>query len=196
MKSLKHLAASALTLLLLAPTVAAAADGPSDQDSAQVAVNGRVARLCILGEPSRPVVDLGQMAQTSGANVGRISALPVQTVTLPSSFCNFAGSVVSVTANALVGDAAGTPPTGFANAVNYTATASGWGDAVASATTNAAADGSDGESFAFSGTQADPRLADIDLQLATYSVPGNALLIAGGYTGQVTVTLGPVPISE
>lgn len=196
MKTIKYFGALAAFPLLVAPIASMAAEGPSDSDSAQVALNGSVARLCILGEPSQPVVDLGQMAQTSGANVGRIAAISAQIVTLPNSFCNFAGSVVSVTAGALVGDSGGTPPTGFAKAVNYTATASGWASGDAVVTTAASSDGRDPESTTLGGTQPDPKLADIDVQLASYTVPGNALLLAGSYTGLVTVTLGPVPISE
>lgn len=196
MKTFKYFGALAAFPLLVAPVASMAAEATSDSDSAQVAVNGSVARLCILGEPSQPVVDLGQMAQTSGANVGRVAAISVRTVTLPNSFCNFAGSVVSVTAGALVGDSGGTPPAGFAKAVNYTATASGWASGDAVVTTAAASDGSDPESTTFGGTQPDPKLADIDVQLAGYTVPGNALLLAGNYTGLVTVTLGPVSISE
>lgn len=182
--------------LLTAGGIAQAQDAASDSDSAQVSVTGSVARLCILGEPSQAVVDLGQMAQTSGVNVGRIAALSAQTVSLPASFCNFAGSVVSVSASALVGDSGGTPPVGFAKAVNYTATASGWATQDATATSLASADGSDPEQSGAGGTQPDPKQADIDVQLANYTVPGNALLVAGAYTGLVTITLGPVPIAE
>lgn len=182
--------------LLAIGGIAQAQNAASDSDSGQVAVTGSVARLCILGEPSQAVVNLGQMAQTSGVNVGRIAALASQTVTLPASFCNFAGSVVSVSASALVGDSGGTPPPGFAKAVNYTATASGWAADDAVATSLAGVDGGDPENSGAGGTQPDPKQADIDVQLANYTVPGNALLVAGAYTGLVTVTLGPVPIAE
>lgn len=182
--------------MLAAGGNAQAQDGASDSDSAQVSVTGSVARLCILGEPSQAVVDLGQMAQTSGVNVGRIAALPAQTVSLPASFCNFAGSVVSVSASALVGNSGGTPPPGFAKAVNYTATASGWAMQDASATSLAGVDGANPEQSGAGGTQPDPKQADIAVRLANYTVPGNGLLVAGAYTGLVTVTLGPVPVAE
>lgn len=192
----KYLGSVAVLPLIVCAASAQAQDAASDSDSAQVAVTGSVARLCILGEPSQAVVDLGQMAQTSGTNVGRIAALSAQTVSLPASFCNFAGSVVSVSANALVGNSGGTPPAGFAKAVNYTATASGWATQDATATSDASADGANPEQSGAGGTQPDPKQADIDVQLANYTVPGNALLVAGAYTGLVTVTLGPVPIAE
>ncbi len=169
---------------------------PQDSDSAQVAVSGSVARLCILGEPSRTLIDLGQMAQTSGAGVGRLAALPTQAVSLPGSFCNFAGSSLGVSATALVGTAGATPPTGFAKAVNFTATATGWGTAPTVVTTGAAVDGSAPDASAAGAVQGEPKLGTIDLALATFSAPANGLLVAGDYSGQVTVTLGPVPVSE
>lgn len=189
--------AAALSLIACAASAQAQAqDAASDSDSALVSVTGSVARLCILGEPSQAVVDLGQMAQTSGINVGRVAALSAHSVSLPASFCNFAGSVVSVSASALIGNSGGTPPSGFAKAVNYTATASGWATQDATATSLASADGSDPEQSGAGGTQPDPKQADIAVQLANYTVPGNALLVAGTYTGSVTVTLGPVPVAE
>ncbi|MBB4613561.1 hypothetical protein [Novosphingobium taihuense] len=175
---------------------AAAQEGPSDTARGQVAVSGSVARLCILGEPSRAVIDIGQMVQTSGASVGRIAALSAQSVTLPGSFCNFAGSVLGVTASALVDGSGAAPPAGFARAVNYTATASGWGSGDAEATTSAAFDGTNPDASGSGTTQPEPKLGDVDVSLSSFTAPGNALLVAGNYTGLVTVTLGPVPVSE
>ncbi|MBF9151520.1 hypothetical protein [Novosphingobium jiangmenense] len=168
----------------------------SDTATGQVAVSGSVARLCILGEPSRAVIDLGQMVQTSGPNVGRIAALATETLSLPGSFCNFAGSAVGVTASALVGNSTATPPPGFARAVNYVATASGWGSSGTVVSTDASSDGSSPDASAIGSAQAAPKLGDIDLSLSAFSTPGNGLLVAGNYSGLVTVTLGPVPVSE
>ncbi|MGV3512408.1 MAG: hypothetical protein ACO1OX_10440 [Novosphingobium sp.] len=190
-----------MSTLILLPLLgiaggANAQEAPSTTATGQVAVSGSVSRLCILGEPSRAVVDLGQMVQTSGALVGRIAALANQSVTLPGSFCNFAGSAIGVEASALLGDAGNTPPSGFSRAVNYTATASGWGASGTAATTNAAADGSAPEASASGSIQPEPKLGDIDVTLSTFTAPQNALLVAGNYSGRVTITLGPVPVSE
>ncbi|MCX7284619.1 MAG: hypothetical protein NTX28_11360 [Novosphingobium sp.] len=187
--------AALLSLPLFAQPVFAQ-EAASDTDSAQVAVTGSVARLCILGEPSRAVVNLGQMAQTSGAGVGRLAALSDQTVSLPGTFCNFAGSTLGVTASAIVGSATGAPPSGFANAVNYTATASGWGSEATIATTTAAADGSSPDASASGSVQPQPKLGTVDVALSSFTAPQNGLLVAGDYSGLVTVTLGPVQVSE
>lgn len=175
---------------------AVAQEAASDTATGQVAITGSVTRLCILGEPSRAVVDLGQMVQTSGGSVGRIAALGAQSVTLPGSFCNFAGSILGVTASALLDGSSGTLPAGFARTVNYTAAASGWGSGSASATTDAADDGTNPDASGSGSTQPEPKLGDVDVTLSAFTVPGNSLLLAGNYSGIVVVTLGPVPVSE
>ncbi len=156
-----------------------------------VAVIGRVAPVCILGAPSQASVDLGQMAGTAGVRAGRIATIAAQNVTLPGSFCNFAGSTVTVAASALVSADATTPPAGFARVVNYAATASNWAAGNASTTTAALASGAPQSSSGTGATQTTPRLADIAVALSAFAVPGDAILVAGSYSGSVTVTLGP-----
>lgn len=191
---MKHIAALvALPLAVLAvPAFAVEASPASDNDSATVTVTGNVANLCILGDPSLPNVDVGQMVNTSGANVGKIATIGNQTVNLPNSFCNFAGTQVGVTTSALLGPA-GTPPASFSRAVNYTATASGWAAADAAATSGADFDGSTPSATGTGGTQNGPKLNTIVVTLSSFTVPENRLLVAGQYDGTVTVTLGPVP---
>ena len=161
-----------------------------------IALSGRVAPVCILGAPSQTTIDLGQLAAGSGARAGRIATIAPQGVTLPGSFCNFAGSTVTIAASALVSADATTPPGGFARAVNYTATASNWAAGNASATTNtlangALANGAAQSSTATGATQTVPQLADIALALSAFAAPGDAILISGTYSGSVTITLGP-----
>lgn len=158
--------------------------------SQTVNVTGNVASMCSLGAPSLASVPLGQMAQTSGANAGRITTIANQTVTLPGSFCNYANTRVSVQATALTA-AATTAPTNFARAVNYSATVSNWASTASTASTNAAADGSTPTVTVNGATQATPRLADLSLVLSNFTVPANALMVAGAYSGAVVVTLGP-----
>lgn len=184
---------------ILIAGLALVAAGPAwaqESDEAEVAIDGRVARLCVLGDPSQATVDLGQMAATSGSRVGRIAALSDVTVTLPNSFCNFAGSIATVEATALVEQGSGTPPANFAKAVNFTATASGWGGTAASATSAAAADGSSPTASGDGSVQPQPRQSDIAVQLSAFTVPADARLVAGSYSGLVRVTLGPATISQ
>lgn len=179
-------------LLLVSPGVALAQT--ADSDEGEVAISGTVAPLCILGNPDPAVVDLGQMAETSGARVGKIATLSAQTVALANSFCNFAGSVVTVDASALLTTDATVPQAGFARAVNYTATASGWSNGVSSATTAALANGASPDATGTGAVQPSPHLADIEVQLSGFSVPGDNYLVAGSYSGLVTVTLGPAQL--
>ncbi|WP_157081019.1 hypothetical protein [Novosphingobium naphthalenivorans] len=178
--------------------VAAAAMAPgaafaqaTDTDTGNVAVNGRVASICILGDPSSATVDLGQMAATSGTRAGRIAVLPGQSVSLPGSFCNFAGSAVKVDATALVANDSSTLQPGFARAVNFTALVTGWASGDATATTAALGDGSSASASGTGGTQPLPKIADIGVALSGFTAPGDAILVAGEYSGTVIVTLGP-----
>ena len=192
-----------LPLLSLAAAAALAVPMPalaqaSDSDTGEVAINGRVTPICILGEPSQPVVDLGQLIELSGSRVGRIAALGAQTVTMPDSFCNFAGSVATIEATALVetSSAVSTPPASFARAVNYDASAGTWGGGTASTTTFAAADGSNPTSEGDSAVQGTPRLTDIVVNLGGWSAPGDNILVAGDYAGLVRVTIGPATVAQ
>lgn len=179
----------AVLMIALWPAVAFAQ--ASDTDEGNVSIDGTVAPLCILGDPTPVPVDLGQMAQTSGAQVGHIATIANQQVTLPDSFCNFAGSEVTVDASALLTTDPTTPPAGFSRAVNFTATASGWASTNAAATTAALADGSTPNASGTGSTQPLPKLADIQVELSNFTTPGDVLLVSGDYSGTVTVTLGP-----
>lgn len=189
----RHFGALGIALAAL-PAVAMAQ--ATDTDTANVAIDGRVASLCILGDPTPATVDLGQMAATSGTRVGKIAVLPSQTVTLPGSFCNFAGSALRVDATALVSTDASAPPAGFVKAVNYTATASGWAASDAVATTAALADGTSPTASGTGATQPLPNIADIQVALSSFTTPGDAILVAGDYSGAVVVTLGPAAVAD
>ena len=183
------LALAALPASAMAQSATAAATGT-------VAIDGRVAPICILGGPNPALVDLGVMIATSGTRAGRIATLPARSVTLPASHCNFAGSQVTVTANALLAANAAAPAPGSARAVNYTATATGWAAANAATTTAATANGSSASSSGTGGNHPLPKLADIGVTLSAFSVPGDALLVPGNYSGTVTVTLGPAAVAN
>ncbi|MGH6652310.1 MAG: hypothetical protein ACREB7_14400 [Sphingopyxis sp.] len=175
---------------------AAPAWAQDDTDTANVAVNGNVAPLCILGPPSPATVDLGQMVATSGSRIGRIATLPNQLVSLPGSFCNFAGSAIDVSVTALVADDNTTLQPGFARAVNYTASVENWAATAAVATSAATTDGSDPTENSIGATQPLPKIADLSVTLSGFTVPSDLLLIAGNYQGAVVVTLGPAASGE
>jgi hypothetical protein len=178
---------AALAWAALAPAVAAqAVAGGSDT----VDVQGAVTPVCLLGSADPSSVAFGGLADTVGIRVGRLTGMTERQILLPGSFCNYAGTRLTVTAQAMVADG-GPPPPGFAKAVNFTAGVAGWAGADAEATTTAAADGSAGAATGQSGVQGAPKSADLTLTLSNFSAPGDAPLAAGAYAGWVTVTLGP-----
>jgi hypothetical protein len=159
-----------------------------------VAIDARVTPVCILGDPNPALVNLGQISASSGARTGKIDTIAPRTVTLPASFCNFAGSVVRVTTTALTSSDATAPQPGFTRAVNYTATASGWAAGSSAATSNALRDGTSPTATGTGATQPLPKIADITVTLSGFTTPGDLILVAGNYSGNVVVTLGPAAI--
>lgn len=178
-----------LALIVLAAFPAAAI--AQTTETGTVAVEGQVRPVCVLGDPNPALVNLGQLSANSGPRTGRIAVIAPRTVTLPASYCNFAGSVVSVTATALTSDDTSAPQPGFARAVNYTASASNWASGTSTATTAALRDGTVPTASGFGATQPLPKIADITLTLSSFTAPGDLILVAGNYSGTVVVTLGP-----
>jgi hypothetical protein len=167
------------------------AHAQSNTDSDTVSIAGNVAGLCILGDPSRNSVDLQQLINTSGSRVGRLAVISNQQITLPGSFCNFAGTSLRVSAQALIANDTSAVQQGFARAVNFTSTVSNWAATDAIATTLATAGGGTPDAQATGGSQPSPKLADLILTLSGFAVPSDLLLVSGGYAGSVTITLGP-----
>jgi hypothetical protein len=184
-----------ISLVSVGLLAAASQASAASTDTKNVGVIGNVANLCVLGSPSSTSVDLGQMVDTSGAHVGRITTIGNQTVTLPGSFCNFAGTTLTVQGSALLAADTNAPPGGFARAVNFTSTASNWAptNAVATTAANAAGGGAQVTVSGSGATQPAPKLSDVSLVLSAFTVPADALLVSGGYAGSVVVTLGPTP---
>lgn len=178
-----------IALIALAALPAAASAQTTEQG--MVDVVGSVRPICILGEPTPALVNLGQLSAASGPRTGRIAVIPPQTVILPASFCNFAGSVVSVSATALTANDPTAPSAGFSRAVNYTATATGWSTGSSSATTSALGDGSNPTANGTGAVMPAPHVADITLALSSFTAPGDQILVAGNYSGNIVVTLGP-----
>jgi hypothetical protein len=180
----------ALIVLAALPTTAIA----QTTETGTVAVEGSVRPVCILGNPNPALVNLGQLSASSGPRTGRIAVIPSQTVILPASYCNFAGSVVTVNATALTASDTSAPQPGFGRAVNYTATATGWASGGSAATTAALRDGSSPTASGAGATQPLPKVADITLTLTNFTAPSDPILVAGTYSGTVVVTLGPAAV--
>ena len=179
----------ALALASIPSVLLAQSAGESDEGEVQVI--GTVTPLCVLGEPSDSVIDLGTLINLSGPRVGRTAAIAPRQVTMPNSFCNYSNTMISISASALV-EQGGTPVNaGFARALNYAVTVTPWASSDALLQTDAAADGSGAPGLANSSSQPLPRLSDLTMELSGFAAPSDALLVAGDYSGLIVVTLGP-----
>ena len=177
--------------LLLTSVLAGSASAQANSERSAVAVDGTVAGLCILGPPSRPSIDLGTLVALSGSRAGRIRVIGAQQISLPGSFCNFAGTALTVSASAMRTQAIVNVEPGFSRAINYTSTVANWAAQHAAATTGATAQGQSASSAGTGGTQPLPKVADLEVTLSGFLTPGDALLVADDYEGTVTITLGP-----
>ena len=178
----------ALAAILAAIPAMASAQQPLQGN---VGVDGAVAGRCVLGPPSLAAVPLGTLINTSGARAGRLTTIASQTINFPGSWCNFANTRITVSANALLAADATAPATGFARSVNFTSTVTTWAATNATVTTAASAGGATPSASAPGGTQPTPKLTDLTLTLNNFAVPADAFLVTGNYAGNVTVTLGP-----
>lgn len=178
-----------LTSLIATAALAGASGAMAATDTATVGplpVTGNVPALCSGGVVTGgdTVFALGTLIDTAtGFLLTTLSAPPK---ILTGGFCN-SRSTISISATPMTAQSAtGTPPAGFSNGVNYTATASGWTTTAASFTTGAASNptASQTRSSAFTG--------NITVGVSNFTtVGGPALRMVAdpNYLGNVTVTL-------
>ena len=176
-----------LVLVAVASLIGAApALAQSTSTTGPLPVTGSVPSLCTAGSVSggNTVFGLGVLINTSTGFLLNTLSAPPKIVT--GSFCN-SQSRVTITATPMTApSAAGTPPSGFANAVNFTATATGWTPTAAQTTTGAANNpvATQSRSTPFSG--------DISIGVSGFTpVGGSTLRMVSdpAYSGSVTLTL-------
>jgi hypothetical protein len=179
---------------LLVPAIAGAtAETGSDTAQKAVPITGNVSAHCVLGDPNPSTVALNALEDPT---TGKLRSIGDQNVSLPASWCNYAGTQVSISSSALLADTP-TAPSGFSRAVNFTSTVSTWGaNPQASATTAASSTGGSPNASGTGQTLCQPNQTDLSLVLSDFSTAGGAnnILVAsggGGYSGTVTITLGP-----
>lgn len=173
-------------LMIAAIGLAACAASPALAQTATgtVSIDGSVAGRCLFTTPSA-TISVGEMAlQGTGTTAGKLNAAVVngQSRTLVG-WCNGSASTMSVETQALVNTGfAPAAPAGFDKRVDYTATAVA--NAVsANDTSLSAGAGAASTVGLFTG--------DVVVTLSAATSPTSGLLIAGGYQGQVLVTLSP-----
>jgi hypothetical protein len=178
-----------LTTLVAAAALSSATGALAATDTATagpIPVTGNVPTLCSSGSVTggSSVFDLGVLVDTATGLLRTDLAAPPKVIT--GSFCN-QRSNITVSATPMASQSfTGAPPAGFANGVNYTATASGWTTTPASFATGAASNPAATQSRATAFT------GDITIGVSTFAtVGGPALRLVADpvYRGLVTVTL-------
>ena len=168
---------------LALPLIAAATPAlAADPVSGTVALSGSVAGRCLFTTPQQTIA-LGELAQAgSGATAGKLDATRIngQTTNLVG-WCNNVGSSMAVTATELTSTTSA-PNASFDNRVDYTASASANGVDASDSSVTAGAGGS---------TSVNVFAGSIGVTLSGAATPNNGVLVAGSYTGNVTVTLSP-----
>lgn len=176
-------------LMIAVIGVAACAASPALAQSATgtVAIDGRVAGRCLFTTPSE-TISVGEMAvQGTGGTAGTLNkgAINGQSRKLVG-WCNGSASTMSVETQALVNSGfAPAAPAGFDKRVDYTATAVA-GAVNANDTSLTTGAGAASPLGLFTG--------EVAVTLSAASSPTSGLLIAGGYLGQVLVTLSPAAV--
>lgn len=178
-----------LRLLLLAGVMLGAVPAFADGGTVSITLTGSVEKACHIGAPASATINLGNLASTSDGTL--LTTITAPSTTIPESWCN-TGSVIGVIATPLVAQGlSGTPPSGFTQAVNYTAAASGWTATPASFTTTGDVSGGGNGTTPGTQTVSAPVAQTITVNLSNFASPssGLRLVAAATYSGTITITL-------
>jgi hypothetical protein len=160
------------------------------QVTGTVGMDGTVADRCLFVSNGATIA-LNELSKRTGASaeIGRLEPTVVNTATARlNGWCNGTAATMSVEALPLLNTAfTGSPPTGFARRINYTATATASpdsGDVSASDTSLTEGSGASTTVGIFA--------SDIRLAFSAAATPSDARLVAGPYAASVLVTLTPL----
>lgn len=175
-----------LRLLLLTGMVVVPAFGGTS-DTTTITLTGKADPVCHVGSPSDIALNVGMLVNLSDGTLAPITSQPVK---IEGSWCN-TGSKIGILATPLVAQGAPPPPPGWTKAVNYTATATGWGSATPSFTTTADSSGGGSGTTPVQQTVGDPTAATITVNVSGFATPsaGDRLVANSNYSGQISVTL-------
>jgi hypothetical protein len=171
------------TILSLALLTAGVADAQSVAGA--VGLNGSVAARCQF-TTDNAVLNIGEMSVTtgSGSSLGTFNhtTLDGKSAVL-NGWCNGTGATMTVQAFPMLNTGfTGSPPSGFDDRVDFTATAVE-NAASASASSLNATPGTPSTVGVFN--------SNITVSFSNSATPGGGKMIAGPYTGTVNVTLAP-----
>ncbi len=177
---MRRLSLLAIPLIAAASPAMATPGTIAGTQTGTVAISGSVAGRCLVSTPNQTIA-LGELAQSgTGTTVGKLDTTKInsQTTNL-TGWCNGVGSTMTVTATELTNPSTA-PNATFDNRIDYTAVALANGVSANDSSLTAGA-GTASTVNAFAGT--------IGVTLISASTPNNGVLVAGSYTGNVTVTL-------
>lgn len=172
------------TLILALAATSLATPAFAQSSTGTVSIDGSVADRCLFTTPNATISVKELSLQGSGENAGKLDAdkLDGEVRTL-KGWCNGTAASISVEAEPLLNTDYTLPaPQGFARRVDFKATAVA-NEAEAFDTSISDGAGTPESVGIFAG--------DVVVTLSESSAPGNGLLIAGDYSGQVLVTLTP-----
>lgn len=155
-------------------------------------MNGSISATCTVTSLSALPINLGTISDASSPGMLKASAVngaPVNTT--PSITCNGGGTTLSIDANPLTGPAlpSSAGSAGFSNLVNYTATINKSGPTAF--VQSIPVGGIANQTTAAGASSATVGLIASEFSIALSNAAAAGVLIAGGYSGTVTIALTP-----
>ena len=179
------------TVALAGVLSAASAASAATTASGDVTITGSVAASCAVTSPASNTITLGELAQTDGVTPTFANNSGGLSKTLGFR-CNSAAPTITVSATPLKATTVGaSPPTGYTDTVNYTATATPAlvsGTPVAAACTTAAATCT--SSAATQPARLSNSSGNVTVTISSPTANGSILAADPTYQGVVTVTVG------
>lgn len=186
------LATALAAALTPAPVLAQANTGPNTGPAVKTFTIGMSApAMCVLGAVSDEDGEFRMNVLTDTATGLLRKDLVAPTKRLSGSFCNAPSELTLEAVEMTPPSAGGTPRPGFARAVHFTASASGWTDQPAVFRTNGPLVQSEATQF-----QPKPREGDIIIAVRDFVMNGGAgqrPVASRRYEGAVILTIGPRP---
>jgi hypothetical protein len=186
----------ALSIVAIA-TALAAAPASAQSVSGTVTINGTVGEKCLVTDTgANPNADFGGIVNLGALDAADGRLRTIAAIAATGDLANLGFRVVCTTANPLISvtatplTTAAAPPAGYANRVDFTAdvdfdTVSGTDQYTAVTDATATVGGNLTDRLATG-------LDNVRVDLRDFNTPGvNDVLVAGSYTGSVSITIAP-----
>lgn len=160
------------------------------QDSATVHLMANVDEACVVGEPADTTLQLGDLTNSEGRITDELATTTTFTTTIETAWCNTPSMMtLSGEAMALNVTPGYSTPAGFARLVTYDATLGGWPDPIlVRPLTTIGATNDAGASTAHA-SELELVISKLTAVDGTGAENALAVLEAGGYTGELTISV-------